>query len=95
MRNNEQIQEHELKYAFGRFADKMEQRLIDKEKEGFFGWEDESKINNLELLGCILKAVGEKKFADAANFCMMLEYRQESNADGVERETEKGRFASK
>ncbi|MFA5158722.1 MAG: hypothetical protein WC451_06090 [Patescibacteria group bacterium] len=76
MVKKETIREKDLFNALSNFVDKMEARLIQKEKEGFFGWDDEAHLSNIELLGRITKALGERKYVDAANMCMMLDYRK-------------------
>jgi len=75
MIKKERIQEKELSKAFSDFETAMKARLIQKEKEGYCGWNDKKKVSNNNLLFRILNALEERKYVDAANMCMMLHYR--------------------
>ena len=75
MTKKERIQEKELSNALSDFVDAMRARLAQKKKEGYCGRNGKKEVSNNNLLFRILNALGERRYVDAANMCMMLHYR--------------------
>lgn len=53
-----------------RFSKEMQERLCEKQEEGFSGWDDPKYVNAFrhQLFNCVQTG----KYVDAANFAMML-----------------------
>ncbi len=67
------------------FAEAMKERLRQKEKEGFTGWDDPKKIGDNTLAAKITKislifkgVMSKKNLIDIANYAMFLWYRRKA-----------------
>ena len=58
------------------FTGKMLDRLLEKEVEGFTGWNDRASLSDTELLTRVLRFICLNEYVNAANLIMFLEYRQ-------------------
>lgn len=84
---NHEIERLSLEKALIEFSEDQKQRLFEKEKQGFSGWDDpedkalifEKFFKKVDLLkgtkeGC---PSAKRIYIDIANFCMMLSYIEE------------------
>ena len=73
--------DNQLNVALFLFTEKMRDRLEQKERAGYIGWNDRSMITDEQLYVRALTSLRDGRFVDAANLAMMLQHRQEKNAD--------------
>ena len=65
-----------LQNAMNSFRYKCFKKLLDKEGQGYTGWDNASAISNKELTEKLKENIHSEDWVDVANLAMILNYRQ-------------------